>query len=131
MALSRKPGDYGGGVKVGFLSDKQVPAYGRYVGQVAELALERGFFLDDDDLILVSRRRGASNRLGFAVQLGTVRHLGCFLDDPTAVPVNVVEFVAEQLGIPDLAALLDYSRRSKTGYDHGLNRPGFRSVLFF
>jgi TnpA family transposase len=106
-------------VPVDFLSDEQVEAYGRYVGPVSELDLERFFFLDDADLILVRRRRGAANRLGFAVQLGTVRYLGCFLDDPTVVPGNVVEFVARQLDIAELHALRDYSRRSKTGYEHG------------
>ena len=70
---------------VDFLGDEQVGAYGRFVGSVSELDLERFFFLDDDDLTIVGRRRGAANRLGFAVQLGTVRYLGSFLDDPPAV----------------------------------------------
>ena len=74
-------------------------AYGRFVGSVSELDLERFFSLNDDDLTIVGRRRGSANRLGFAVQLGTVRYLGGFLDDPTAVPGNVVEFVSRQLGI--------------------------------
>ncbi len=69
---------------VDFLSDEQVGAYGRFVGVVSELDLARFFFLDDDDLTIVGRRRGAANRLGLAVQLGTVRYLGRFLDDPMA-----------------------------------------------
>ena len=56
---------------VDFLSDEHVVAYGRFVGSVSELDLERFFFLDDDDLTIVGRRRGSANRLGFAVQLGT------------------------------------------------------------
>ena len=106
-------------VPVDFLSDAQVGAYGRFVGSVSELDLERFFFLDDDDLTIVGRRRGAANRLGFAVQLGTVRYLGCFLDDPTGVPGNVVEFVSRQLGIAGPTVFEEYSVRAKTGYEHG------------
>ncbi|WP_196844479.1 MULTISPECIES: Tn3 family transposase [unclassified Cryobacterium] len=104
---------------VDFLSDEQVGSYGRFVGVVSELDLARFFFLDDDDLMIVGRRRGAANRLGFAVQLGTVRYLGSFLDDPTAVPGNVVEFVSRQLGIAAPGVFAEYSVRPKTGYEHG------------
>jgi hypothetical protein len=40
-------------------------------------------------------------RLGFAVQLGTVRFLGPFLDEPAAVPMGVASHLAHQLGISD------------------------------
>ena len=81
--------------------------------------LERFFFLDDEDLALVGRRRGDANRLGFAVQLGTLRFLGAFFDDPVSVPGEVIEFVAVQLGVSDAGAFDRYASRPKTGYEHG------------
>ena len=61
-----------------------------------------GFFhLDDEDRRLVAARRRDYNRLGFAVQMITVRHLGMFLPDPLDVPSGL----AEQLGIEQLCAV--------------------------
>ncbi len=41
----------------------------------------------------------ATNRLGMVVQLGTVRFLGRFFDDPADVPPGAVRHVAEQLAL--------------------------------
>lgn len=54
---------------VEFLSDREVAAYGRYVGVPSPAELDRFFFLDDADKVLIGRRRGAHRRLGFALQL--------------------------------------------------------------
>ena len=43
--------------------------------------------------------------LGFAVQLGTVRFLGTFLDDPAAVPAGVAADLVRQLAIADPGCL--------------------------
>ena len=67
---------------VDFLSDDQVAAYGRFVGSPSQLELERFCFLDDTDQELVGGHRGDHNRLGFSLQLVTVRALGTFLTDP-------------------------------------------------
>ena len=47
-------------------------------------------------------------RLGFAVQLGTVRFLGTFLDDPAAVPAGVAADLARQLSIAAPGCLAQY-----------------------
>jgi hypothetical protein len=57
-------------------------------------------------------------RLGFSLQLVTVRRVGAFLEDPLDVPVVVLDFVAEQLGIADAWQVKRYTERTKTRFDH-------------
>ena len=59
----------------------------------------RHFHLDDADRAFIAEHRGNSNRLGVAVQLGSVRQLGTFLEDPAAAPASAVRFAADQLSI--------------------------------
>ena len=69
-------------------------------------------------------------RLGFALQLGTVRFLGTFLDDPTAVPPSVIKTVGRQIGIADTDCLARYGE-GKTRWDHAgeiRDRYGYRTL---
>ena len=63
-------------------------------------------------------RRGDHNRLGFAVQLGTVRFLGTFLVNPIEVPPNVIDYLAQQLKIADTSSLPAYLEREETRWGH-------------
>ena len=81
--------------------------YGRFARELSLDELASSFFFDDEDRRLVARRRTDATRLGFAVQLGTVRYLGRFLEDPAAVPAGVVAWTAREIDVSagtDLAA---------------------------
>jgi Domain of unknown function (DUF4158) len=88
-----------------------------------------GRYVHDGDRALVLRRREDHVRLGFALQLGTVRFLGTFLPDPTAVPPGVVTYVSRQLQIGDPSCLPHYLERRGTHHDHARDiqrRYGYR-----
>jgi hypothetical protein len=115
---------------VEFLSDVQVAAYGRFTGELSAGELERFFYLDDADRDLVARRRPDHHRLGFAVQLGTVRAVGRFLEDPLDVPWLAVELLADELEIGDASCVKKYVQRPQTPYEHAWeirDRYGYRS----
>lgn len=112
---------------VEFLTDEQARGYGRFAAAPTREQLDRYFYLDERDRRLVEEKRRDYNRLGFALQLGTVRFLGTFLSGPTDVPEEVVTHVAHQLeqlevlefSDPKVVELLaEYGRRPNTFREH-------------
>jgi TnpA family transposase len=103
---------------VDFLSDDQTHRYGRYSGVPTPDQLARFFYLDDADRTLVAKRRADHHRLGFALQLSTVRFLGTFLANPIEVPPGVVTHLSQQLDIADASCLPRYLHRPDTHFEH-------------
>lgn len=103
---------------VDFLTSDQKASYGKFAGEPNEIQLARYFHLDETDLTFIKQRRGDQNRFGIALQLGCARFLGTFLSDLSQVPVGVQWFVAQQLGITDIAVVLTYAQRETTRREH-------------
>ena len=81
------------------LSPAQRDSDGQYLGDPSTHELARDCHLDDSDHTQIVETRGDANRLGFALPLTTVRFVGTFLDDPTAVPPAVLATMSRQRGI--------------------------------
>ncbi|MEE1832355.1 DUF4158 domain-containing protein [Streptomyces sp. SP17KL33] len=65
---------------------RQAARYGSTSGAPSRTELERYRFLDDSDVQKVQAKRRSHNRLAFAAQLTSVRHLGRFTPDPCCRP---------------------------------------------
>jgi Domain of unknown function (DUF4158) len=114
---------------VDFLTDEQARRYGRYNADPTSAQLFQYFYLDDGDRQEIAVRRGDHNRLGYAIQLCTVRFLGTFLPEPTAVPRVVIAHLAKQLGIAAPSCLARYRARAETHHAHAAEiqrRHGYR-----
>jgi TnpA family transposase len=80
-----------------------------------EIDLIRYWTLDQTDLTAIDRRRGDHNRLGFALQLCTLRYPGRLLRPSEVISTLALRFVAEQIGAAH-EAFAAYSTRTQTRY---------------
>ena len=78
--------------------------------------LQRDYHLTRKDKAVIARQRRPTNRLGFALQLCTLRHLGFIPDDLLGPPPEVLHFVADQLDVTP-GELSRYQRQA-TQNDH-------------
>ena len=71
------------------------------------------FGLTAADNRLINKRTGDYNRLGCALQLGTLRYLGFVPDDLQTAPPAIVDYLAKQLQV-NPSCLVSYGKREKT-----------------
>jgi hypothetical protein len=82
----------------------------------------------------VAKHRGDHNRLGVAVQLGSLRFLGTLLEEPARAPASAVRFAADQLAITGSAELMTVYANSAGRWRHGSRireRYGYRAFADF
>jgi Phage integrase family/Domain of unknown function (DUF4158) len=79
-------------------------------------SLRKYFTLTETDLQEVAVCRGVVNKLGFAVQLCTLRWQGYFLGDTRGLPATVLETLARQLGLLAMS-IDDYPQNEKTRWE--------------
>jgi TnpA family transposase len=101
----------------GFLTAAERHRLSSYPEEISSEDLGRFFTLTPSDLVLVEQQRGDHNRLGFALQLCTLRYLGFLPDKLIEPPPAVMKLLTHQLGLAP--AVIDaYGAREQTRSDH-------------
>ncbi|WP_106314979.1 Tn3 family transposase [Legionella pneumophila] len=103
---------------VDFLTDEQYQSYAKYPETLAQAQLDKYFYLDDKDKELIDACRRDYNKMGYAIQLTTVRFLGTFLANPIDVPNDAVRYIAKQLAIELPVVFACYMDRKATRLAH-------------
>lgn len=102
---------------VNFLSEVERSRLTQFPSTIPDSDLMAYFKLSADDQVQINRQRQTHNRLGFALQLSTLRYLGFCPDDLQHPPPEAIEYLARQLSIP-VADLAAYGKRAQTRTDH-------------
>lgn len=95
------------------MTDNEREQWNQVPAKIAPSDLGTYFTLSVAELDLVRQHRGQHNRLGFALQLLTLRYLGFCPEQIATTPVIVVAHVAQQLGVTP-NALIAYGERAQT-----------------
>lgn len=76
-----------------------------------DVEIARFYTFDERDLSIIRQRRGAHNRLGFAVQLCYLRYPGYAMPADKTPPTSLLSHVAGQLRIDPQAGVVSANRR--------------------
>lgn len=98
------------------LSDEQRVAFTSIPDDLSERELAYHYTLTEGDLAVINRHRRPHNRLGFAVQLCTLRFPGRTIAE-VEIPERVMAYIASQLQVrPEV--FKEYGRRENTIFEH-------------
>jgi hypothetical protein len=103
---------------VSFLSQAQRDNYAQYPTDLPLDIISSLFFLDEQDKEWIASKRGDFSRLGYALQLATVRFIGNFISDLNKIPSEVVERVAYQIKIDDPGHCVSMYMKSRQRWRH-------------
>ena len=76
--------------------------------------LNKYFLLSPTDLTEIQECRGAVNKIGFAVQLCSLRWFGFLLPDLSPTPQTIIDVLAKQLGVTEPVDLSKYPQSKNT-----------------
>jgi len=99
------------------LNDAERERLNSFPPEISQEDIIAFFTLSSYDIDQIPKKASAGNRLGFTVQLCTMRYLGYCPDDLSSVPPDVLIYLAKQLGVPP-DSLSDYGERGQTRTDH-------------
>ena len=99
-----------------YLNPEQRHALTQIPPDLSDRDITRYYTFTEKERDLINRRRRASNRLGFAVQLALLKFPGHTLMEVKEVPRVVLTAITEQVGVP-ASAFTSYGERKNTLYE--------------
>src|SRR5258708_9704899 len=100
-----------------YLNPEQRHALTQIPSDLSDRDIARYYTFTEKERELINRRRRASNRLGFALQLALLKFPCRTLMEVKEVPKPVLAAIAGQVGVPS-SAFTNYGGRGKTLYEH-------------
>ncbi|MGX7371244.1 DUF4158 domain-containing protein, partial [Carnobacterium maltaromaticum] len=116
-------------VEIEQLKGHHKEGFGKFINEPSKEQLNLYFYLNDSDKEVIAKMKKSSTKLGFAVQLGTVRFLGCFTSDFETLPIVVIQHLAAQLNI-DYKEFYGYTRKQTIWQHMKLIQDYYNYVLF-
>lgn len=102
---------------VSLLTDDEREQLQGFPEQIPQNDLTAFFTLSPTDMALVRKQRGAHNRLGFSLQLCSLRYLGFSPDTIVDIPEIAVSYLSQQVHVKS-SSLAQYGQRPKTRTEH-------------
>ena len=104
-------------MRIQFLTKAERDRLNQFPTEIPREDLITFFTLTENDFSQIPQRSADFNRLGFALQLGTLRYLGFCPDNLHQAPFQVVDYVASQLSV-NATTLENYGQRNQTRTEH-------------
>lgn len=100
-----------------FLTSVERERLNKFPEEISSADIFAFFRLSECDIAQLPMKSKNYNRLGFALQLCTLRYLGFCPDDLMTAPLSVISYVANQIDV-DADVISFYSQREQTRTEH-------------
>jgi hypothetical protein len=119
-------------MSIHFLNQTEIEQLNLLPNDISQIDLTTYFKLSKEDVKLLTGLRGDHNRLGVALLVGCLRHLGFFPSELPNASSEVVAFVAKQLAVdPTLLERIYTRKRISRQLNKGEALHALRSQLLF
>jgi len=99
------------------LNAEQRNLFMRIPQDLSDREIARYYTFSPQDLAIIREQHNLHNRIGFAVQLAVLRFPGRTLTEIPHIPDRILNYIAEQLGVP-AEKFSDYGQRTMTISEH-------------
>ncbi len=100
------------------LTEEQRKEFVEISAHISDLEIARYYTLNQQDITLINQNRRDYNRVGFALQICHIRHLGSICNDINNIPNSIICHICNQLNIQKFDSLKEYGIRRATKSTH-------------